>query len=129
MTDYEVITLASIIEREAATVAEQPKVGGVFRNRIDDGMKLQSCATVQYILEERKSVLSVSDTQIDSPYNTYLYSGLPAGPVASPGKSAIEAALYPEQHDYYYFVAKADGSAHIFSRTFEEHERAMAENQ
>lgn len=129
MSDYDIVTLASVIEREAASVAEHKKVSGVFYNRINEGMSLQSCATVQYILKERKPVLSVADTQIDSPYNTYKYAGLPVGPVASPSKSAIEAALYPETHDYYYFVAKSDGSGHIFSKTFQEHNRAVAENQ
>lgn len=129
MTDYEVITLASVIEREAASMAEHKKVSGVFHNRIKDNMLLQSCATVQYILKERKPVLSVEDTKIDSPFNTYKYPGLPVGPVASPGKSSIEAALYPEEHDYYYFVAKADLSGHVFSKTLEEHNRAVAENQ
>lgn len=129
MTDYEIVTLASVIEREAANAGEHKRVAGVFYNRIRDNMKLQSCATVQYILKQRKSVLSVADTKIDSPYNTYKYSGLPVGPISSPGKSAIEAALYPEDNNYYYFVAKSDGSGHVFSRTYEEHEKAVAQNQ
>ena len=73
--------------------------------------------------------MSVADTKIDSPYNTYMYEGLPVGPVASPGKSAIEAALYPEKHEYYYFVAKSDGSGHVFSKTFAEHDKAASQNQ
>lgn len=129
MSDYDIVTLASVIEREAASTQEHKKVSGVFYNRIKDGMSLQSCATVQYILKKRKPVLSVADTKIESPYNTYKYSGLPVGPVASPSKSAIEAALYPESHDYYYFVARADGSGHVFSKTFEEHNKAVAQNQ
>ncbi len=129
ISDYDVVTLASVIEREAANANEHKKVSGVFYNRINKGMNLQSCATVQYILKERKPVLSIADTKIDSPYNTYKYPGLPIGPVASPGKSAIEAVLYPENHDYYYFVAKADGSGHVFSKTFDEHNRAVSQNQ
>lgn len=129
MTDFEVVTLASVVEREAGNPDELKRVAGVFHNRIDDGMKLQSCATVQYILQERKAVLDIADTKIDSPYNTYMYAGLPAGPVASPGKGAIEAVLYPEEHDYYYFVAKADGSGNVFSKNITEHNRAIAENQ
>lgn len=125
MSVYDVVTLASVIEREAADESEHKRVSGVFINRIKDKMKLQSCATVQYILKERKPVLSLSDTKINSPYNTYENAGLPIGPIASPGKSAIEAALYPERHDYYYFVARADGNGHIFSKTFDEHERAV----
>ena len=129
MTVYDVVTLASVVEREAASVEEHKKVAGVFYNRLNIGMKLESCATVQYILKERKPVLSIADTKIDSPYNTYKYSGLPVGPVASPSLSAIDAVLYPEEHDYFFFVAKADGSGHVFSRTLEEHNRAVSQNQ
>ena len=129
MSIHDVITLASVIEREAANEAEHKKVAGVFYNRIKDGMKLQSCATVQYILKERKPVLTIADTEINSPYNTYLNEGLPPGPIASPGKSAIDAALWPEEHDYYYFVAKADGNGHVFSKTFAEHQKAVSQNQ
>ena len=129
MSHHDVVTLASIIEREAANESEHKKVAGVFYNRIKDGMKLQSCATVQYILKERKPVLTIADTEIDSPYNTYMYEGLTPGPIASPGKSAIEAVLWPEEHDYYYFVARADGNGHVFSKTFNEHQRAVSQNQ
>ena len=129
MTDYEVVTLASVVEREAASAAEHKKVAGVFYNRIKKGMKLESCATVQYVLKERKPVLSIADTKIESPYNTYKYAGLPVGPVASPSLSAIEAVLYPEEHDYYFFVARSDGKGHVFSKTLEEHNRAVAKNQ
>ena len=120
----DVITMASIIERETDSDTERAKVAGVFYNRLNQNMKLQSCATVQYILGERKSVLSIADTQIDSPYNTYVYSGLPAGPIANPGIDCIKAALEPENTDYLYFVAGRDGQ-HIFSRTYEEHLAAM----
>lgn len=116
----EIITLASVIERETDSDSERAKVAGIFYNRIDQGMKLQSCATVQYILGERKDVLSVSDTQIESPYNTYLNAGLPVGPIANPGIECIKAALYPEDTEYLYFVAGPDGK-HIFSKTYEEH--------
>lgn len=117
----DIIVLASVIEREAAGDEDRGKVASVFVNRINSGMNLESCATVQYILKERKNVLSVEDTKIDSPYNTYMYSGLPIGPIASPGTKAIEAALYPEQTNYMYFLAVADGSGTLFSETFEEH--------
>ena len=120
MTMDEVIILASVIEREAGNEAEMPKVSSVFHNRLNIGMALQSCATVQYILPERKDVLSVSDTKIDSPYNTYLYPGLPKGPIANPGKAAIEAALYPEETDFYYFKVNANGVT-VFSKTLDEH--------
>ena len=120
----DVITLASVIERETDSDTERAKVAGIFYNRLNMGMKLQSCATVQYILGERKPVLSIADTQIDSPYNTYVYSGLPAGPIANPGIECIRAALEPENTDYLYFVAGKDGK-HIFSKTYEEHLAAM----
>ncbi len=123
MSVDEIVTMASIIEREAGD-GEKPKVSGVFYNRLKSNMKLQSCATVQYILGERKPVLSISDTQIDSPYNTYKYSGFPAGPICNPGIESIEAALYPELTDAYYFVLGKNGE-HIFSKTYEEHLAAM----
>ena len=124
MTVDQIVTLASIIERETDSEAERAKVAGVFYNRINSGMKLQSCATVQYLLGERKPVLSIADTQIDSPYNTYIYSGFPPGPISNPGLACIEAALYPEATDAYYFVQGQDGQ-HIFSNTYEEHLAAM----
>lgn len=124
MTVDELITMASIIEREAGE-GEKPKVAGVFYNRRNSGMKLQSCATVQYILGERKPVLSIADTQIDSPYNTYMYPGFPVGPICNPGMESINAALYPEATDAYYFVLGKNGE-HIFSATYEEHVAAMS---
>ncbi len=117
----EIIKLASVIEREAANDNERGRVASVFVNRLNKGMRLESCATVQYILKERKSVLSNEDTMIDSPYNTYRNSGLPYGPIASPGLKSIEAAIYPEETNYYYFMAVADGSESRFATTFEEH--------
>ncbi|MDR0931014.1 MAG: endolytic transglycosylase MltG [Clostridiales bacterium] len=123
MTSDQVITLASIIEREAQGDVDRSKVSSVFHNRLDIGMPLQSCATVQYILKERKPVLSVADTQIKSPYNTYINKGLPIGPIAAPGEKAINAALYPADTDYYYFVFT--NGKHIFSKTLEEHNRAQ----
>lgn len=120
----DVITMASIIERETDSDTERAKVAGIFYNRLNRNMKLQSCATVQYILGERKPVLSIADTQIDSPYNTYVYAGLPSGPIANPGIDCIKAALEPESTEYLYFVAGKDGQ-HIFSKTYEEHLAAM----
>ena len=117
----EIINLASIVEREAAGDDERKRVASVFVNRLNKNMRLESCATVQYLLKERKSILSNSDTQIDSPYNTYKNSGLPLGPIASPGLKSIEAALYPEQTNYLYFLATADGSYSLFAETFEQH--------
>lgn len=124
MTVDEVVTLASIIEREAKVEAEFPIVSSVFHNRIDIGMLLQSCATVQFILQERKEVLLFEDIEIDNPYNTYIYEGLTPSPIASPGALAIESALYPEDTKYLYFVTteKNDGT-HYFNETLEGHNR------
>ena len=122
MTMDEIITLASIIEREAQGDHDRKLVSSVFHNRIEsnDYPYLQSCATVQYVLKERKPVLSIADTQIDSPYNTYINKGLPIGPIASPGEKSIEAALHPEESDYLFFVLGSDGKHH-FSSSFSEH--------
>ncbi len=125
----EILIFASVIEREAADDEERPLVASVFENRLEIGMKLESCATVQYILKERKTILSKADIAIDSPYNTYLYEGLPQGPIASPGLPSIEAALAPADTDYLYFLATADGSGNLFSETFEEHNRKLDETQ
>lgn len=122
MTTDEVVTMASVIEREAVG-DERGQIAGVFYNRIEKGMKLQSCATVQYILKERKAQLSLEDTRIQSPYNTYINSGLPIGPIASPGRDCIGAALYPEETTALYFVLGKDGQ-HVFSDTYEQHLKA-----
>jgi UPF0755 protein len=121
----EIITLASIIEREAVISEDRPVIAGVFLKRLDMGMPLQSCATVQYILGEQKPVLSTADTKIQSPYNTYVNKGLPPTPICSPGIESIDAALWPETTDYLFFLAKGDGS-HVFSVTYEEHIRNKA---
>lgn len=122
MSTDEIITLASIIEREAVGDSDRELVSSVFHNRLKSKEMpyLQSCATIQYILKERKSVLSVSDTKIKSPYNTYINEGLPIGPIASPGEKAIYAALYPQKSDYLFFVLDSSGS-HRFAKTYEEH--------
>ncbi len=124
-----ILTMASVIEREAANDEERPNVASVFYNRLRIGMKLESCATVQYILKERKEILSNQDTAIDSPYNTYRYEGLPVGPIASPGQASMQAALYPADTEYLYFLATADGSKNLFSKTFDEHNQKIAETQ
>ncbi len=124
----ELITLASIIEREAATEKDFKLVSGIFYNRMNhvgEGFGyFQSCATVQYILKERKDVLSIQDTKIDSPYNTYMYEGLPVGPIASPGIRTIEAALYPEKTEYLYFASDPSGKIY-YAKTFTEHQENM----
>lgn len=124
MSMDQIITLASIIEREAKLDSERKTISGVFHNRLKKNMMLQSCATVQYLLKEQKEVLTYKDLEIESPYNTYKYAGLPPGPIASPGLKSIEAALYPEDTEYLYFFAKDDGS-HVFSKTYNEHINAQ----
>lgn len=119
----EFITMASIVEREAVKPEERAIIAGVFYNRLNINMPLQSCATVQYILKERKPILSIADTKINSPYNTYINKGLPPTPIASPGLDSILATLDPKRTDYIYFVAKGDGG-HEFSETYEEHLKA-----
>jgi UPF0755 protein len=125
VTTQEWVTMASIIEKEAAVESDMAIISGVFYNRLERGMLLQSCATVQYALGETKSVLTNEDVQINSPYNTYINYGLPPGPIASPGYSSLYAALYPTESDYLYFVAKPNGE-HIFTTTYEEHLAAKA---
>jgi UPF0755 protein len=119
------VTLASIIEKEARVPDEFPRIAGVFVNRLKRRLPLQSCATVQYALPERKEVLALEDTRYPSPYNTYLHHGLPPGPICNPGRRALQSARNPERHDYIFFVARGDGS-HIFSRTAAEHDAACA---
>lgn len=116
----QVVILASIVEREAKVPEEYPRIAGVFLNRLNRHLPLQSCATVEYLLHERKGRLSVEDTKIESPYNTYLHVGLPPGPICNPGRRALTAALNPERNDFLFFVARGDGT-HIFSRTAAEH--------
>jgi len=119
----ELVTMASIIEKEGKLDEERSIIAGVFYNRLKAKWLLESCATVQYLLDEPKEILLYSDLEIESPYNTYKYGGLPPGPIASPGKSSLKAALYPAEVDYMFFVAEKDGS-HYFSKTLAEHESA-----
>lgn len=129
MTLDQIVTLASLVEREAANDDERGKVASVFYNRLHNDMTLSSCASVQYILKERKKILSSSDVKIKSPYNTYINKGLPIGPIAAPGEKSVRAALWPEVTDYLYFAARADGSENVFSKTGEEHMRIVKELQ
>lgn len=118
----EIITIASLIEREARVEKERATISSVIHNRLKKGMLLQIDATVQYLLPEQKTRLLYKDLEIDSPYNTYKYAGLPPTPIASPGLSCIKAALYPEETEYYYYRTKAiNNGEHNFSKTYEEH--------
>ncbi|WXJ95368.1 Endolytic murein transglycosylase [Neomoorella carbonis] len=124
----QIVTLASIVEREARVDAERAIIAGVYVNRLKRGMRLEADPTVQYLLPEPKPVLTYRDLEIDSPYNTYRVNGLPPGPIANPGRASLLAALKPAKTDYLYFVAKPDGS-HYFSRTLAEHNQAVARYQ
>ncbi len=129
MTRLHLLALASIIEGEAQVNSERPVISAVYWNRIKKGMPLQADPTVQYAIQmatgSRKSRLLLKDYGFKSPYNTYLNTGLPPGPVNSPGKASIEAALYPAPVPYLFFVAAGDGH-HVFTRTYGEHLRAIA---
>jgi UPF0755 protein len=125
MSEAEVVTLASIIEREAVRAEEMPVISAVYHNRLRIGMPLQADPTVQYALGGHRERLLYADIERvrDHPYNTYARQGLPPGPIASASERAIDAALRPADVPFLYFVARADGS-HVFSRTLTEHNRA-----
>ncbi len=130
LTLHEVVTLASIVERETRAAEERPVVAAVFLNRIKKNMLLQSCATVQYALGEVKPVLLYADLEIQSPYNTYMYSGLPPGPIASPGKASFEAVLNPADVDYLFFVYRDDGTGrHYFAKDLRGHNENIKKAQ
>ena len=128
LTLNEVLTLASIIEGEAIFDSERAIISAVYHNRLEKGMPLQADPTIQYIIKDEPRRLSLSDLKIESPYNTYLYRGLPPGPIGNPGKASILAALYPDDNNYLFFVARGDGY-HTFTRTFDEHNQAKREFQ
>lgn len=123
----EVVILASMIEREARDPEEMPLIASVYHNRLRRNMKLQCCATVHYALGHVwDRPLTYDDLKIDSPYNTYLHPGLPPGPIANPGREALEAVLRPADSDYLFYVYAGDGR-HLFSKTFREHQKAVRE--
>ena len=120
---HEAITLASIIELEAVAENERPVISSIFHRRLGFNRRLESCATVEYALGVHKKRLTNADLKVVSPYNTYRHRGLPPGPIGSPGKASILAALNPADTEFLYFVARGDGT-HEFSRTNREHEAA-----
>ncbi|MBI3988068.1 MAG: endolytic transglycosylase MltG [candidate division NC10 bacterium] len=124
MTMRETVTLASLIEKEAKVEAERRLISAVFHNRLRQGIPLQADPTVIYALSKFKGKLTRADLAVESPYNTYLHRGLPPGPIANPGRSSLEAALYPARVSFFYFVSRNDGT-HFFSSTLGEHERAV----
>lgn len=125
LTLHQLLTVASIIERETRVADERPLVAAVIYNRLARGMRLEIDATVLYALGRHKEVVTLADLEIDSPYNTYRFPGLPPGPIANPGLAAIAAATAPAQTPYLYYVLKSDGQHHYFSRTLEEHRAAV----
>lgn len=126
LSSIQILTLASIIEKEAVLDQERSTIASVFYNRLKINMKLESCATVQYALgrEQFATVVTIEETNLDSPFNTYRNQGLPPGPICNPGLKSIEAAISPKDTNYLFFVAKGDGS-HQFSQTYEEHLKAQ----
>jgi UPF0755 protein len=123
-TVHQIVTLASVIEKETSREDEQPLVSAVFRNRLRQGMPLQADPTVIYGIENFDGNLTRRDLETPTPYNTYTAPGLPAGPIANPGRSALLAALRPADVSYLYFVARDDGS-HEFNNSLAEHNRAV----
>ncbi|HHO77024.1 MAG TPA: endolytic transglycosylase MltG [Deltaproteobacteria bacterium] len=128
MTRTEIVTLASIIEKEAVLNEEKPIISSVFHNRLKKRMLLQSDPTAIYGIDNFHRKISRKDLQRDTPYNTYKYPGLPPGPICNPDKYSIIAALNPEKTDYFYFVAKGNG-LHHFSTSLKEHNRAIISNR
>lgn len=137
LSAQQVITLASIVEREAKVPSERATIASVYVNRLKQNMPLQADPTIQYAVASRDGPaaaaygywrdLSSADLEVDSPYNTYVHTGLPPGPICNPGEASILAALHPEHTDYLYFVATNDGSGkHLFARTLDEHNANVA---
>ena len=119
---FEVMTLASILEREVQSDVDIRNAADVFLKRIKIGMPLQSDATVNYITGKKTTRPTLEDLAADSLYNTYKYTGLPPGPISNPGMTAIRAAIEPTTNDYYYFITNTAGEA-VFARTLEEHQK------
>ena len=126
-TVHQFLTLTSVVENESLFQEDRPVIAGVFINRLEQGMPLQSDITVLYALQEKRVDVTYEDLEVDSRYNTYKYSGLPVGPVCSPSAPAMDDVLDYEKSDYLFFFAKEDGTV-IFSKTLEEHEKAAKEN-
>ena len=125
---YQKLIMASILEREAKLDEEKPLMASVFYNRIGKGMKLASDATVNFVYNYKKKRMYYKDLEIDSPYNTYKYKGLPPAPISNPSVVSVEAAYNPAKTDYLFFVAKGDGG-HFFSKTYREHLEFQRKNK
>ncbi|MFA5248545.1 MAG: endolytic transglycosylase MltG [Patescibacteria group bacterium] len=120
-TIYEIITMASVIEKEVAKEEDMKIVSGIFWNRLENSQPLESCATLAYILGVNKAIYTIEDTQTDSLYNTYRHQGLPPGPISNPGMAAISAAIYPTETSYFYFLSRSDNGETVFAKTYAEH--------
>lgn len=127
-TVNQIVTLASIIEKETGAPSERPMISSVFHNRLKKKMRLESDPTVIYGIKDFNGNLTRKDLKTMTPYNTYQIRGLPAGPIANPGRASLEAALYPKETSYIYFVAKKD-STHYFSTNLQDHNRAVRKYQ
>jgi len=125
---HQIVTLASIIEKETGAAAERPLIASVFHNRLKKGMRLETDPTVIYGIADFDGNLTRKHLETPGPYNTYLIAGLPPGPIANPGRPSLKAALYPADTDWLYFVSKND-TTHVFSATLEEHNRAVRRYQ
>lgn len=126
----QLVTVASMVESESQLDSERPTIAGVIYNRLNIDMLLQIDATVQYALATKNEVVTQTDLSVDSPYNTYKYKGLPAGPICNPGLASLEAAVKPETHNYYYYVLKVRGeSEHTFAENYEDFLTAKAAYQ
>ena len=121
-TIHEVVTLASIVEREVRGQQDQATVAGLFTNRLDINLALQADSTINYITKSGRDRSTLADLEIDSPYNTYKYPGLPPGPISNPGLSALQAALYPDETDFLYFLTDSEGGVH-YATSFEGHQQ------
>jgi UPF0755 protein len=120
-TIYEIVTMASVIEKEVRTSEDMKIVSGIFWDRIKHGQALESCATLAYVLGVNKTQYTYEDTKINSPYNTYKYRGLPPGPIANPGLNAVKAAIYPENTEYNYFLSDPATGKTVYGKTLDEH--------
>ncbi len=120
MSFFEIITIASLIEKEVIDYNEKKIVSGIIQKRMKEGMRLQLDATITYLTGRRSVSIPLKETRIDSPYNTYVYSGLPKGPICNPGIESIKAALRPKKSDYFYYLSKPNGET-VFSETHKEH--------
>lgn len=124
-TIFEIVTMASLLEKEVKTIEEKKLVSGILWKRLENKMPLQVDATINYITGKRTTKISIEETKIDNPYNTYLYLGLPPGPICNPGLDSLTAAIHPQGSDYWYYLTAPEGTT-IFSKTYQEHLIAKA---